>query len=75
MELVAKTMEFISKEDLDQLISMYSKDQITHEALIDCIIEKQKRLAVSSLCSPEDGQVVVEVLLRRMQNAGIEISI
>lgn len=45
MELVAKDMidmKFMSREDLDKLISMYSKDQITHEALIDCIIESMK---------------------------------
>ena len=75
MELVAKKMEYISKEELDKLVDMYLHKKITHGTLIDCIIQKQKKLIISKICRPEDGPVAVEVILRRMEHEGIKLSI
>ena len=75
MELVAKEMNFISKEKLDSLVDMYLHKKITHECLIDCVIQAQKKLVISELCRSEDGAVAGEVLFRRMENVGIKISI
>lgn len=75
MELVSKKEQYISKEELDSLVDFYLHKQITYETLISSIIQKQKRLVISNICRTEDGIVAVEVLSRRMEHAGIEVSI
>ena len=70
-----KFTDGLTKEELDILVSTYQKNLMTHDTFIDCIIQKQKRLVLKDLCRPGDGVVAGEVLLRRMKNAGIEVSI
>ncbi len=73
MRMVAKKAECIDKESVDSLINLYQKNLITHGTFVDCIIQKQKRLVIRDICG--EGLVGGEVFLRRMENAGVEITI
>ncbi len=75
MNLKVTKPQHISKESLDSLIKIYQDGRITHGSFIDSLISRQKRLIINDICRPGDGAVAGEVLIRRMENAGIEITI
>ena len=75
MHLKAKEVKHIDKKDFDSLISYYNKGLISHETVIDRVIQLQKRLVINDIVRDGDGIVAKEIFIRRIENAGIEIVI
>jgi len=75
MNLKVKDKKYMEQEKLDALVRLYTIKKISYRCFIDCVIDHQKKLIINDLCRPQDGAVFGEVIKRRMEHAGIEITI